>query len=251
MIPFFEWRVIHIGPIPIQVWGLFVALGFVGATLAGLRRAKRLGLATDRIWDLVFWFFVSAFVSARLFHVLFYDFAHYLARPFDAINPALPGYSVIGGLLGAAAAFVICVRRWKLDFLAYADLCMYALPLGLGIGRLGCFSIHDHPGTATSFFLGVRYPDGIVRHDHGLYLSLVGLAIFLVFSILGRKPRPAGFFLGWWLILDGSSRFLLDFLRVADARYGGLTPTQWVLPVTVGIGTYLAVRMRFGHTSHI
>jgi prolipoprotein diacylglyceryltransferase len=57
-----------------------------------------------------------------------------------------------------------------------------------------------------------------------LYLSLVVPVILL----LGRRARAPGFFLGTFVPLYMPVRFGLDFLRIADARYGGLTPAQWL-----------------------
>ena len=132
--------------------------------------------------------------------------------------------------------------------LAYADTLVWGLPWGIGIGRLGCFLIHDHPGLVTTFFLGVKYPDGLIRHDLGLYLSLIGFATGILFLILDRlfritsyKPRP-GFYLGLFLIIEGVSRFSLDFLRIADARYFHLTPTQFLSIPLFFAGLWLFIR---------
>lgn len=241
MIPWFELHVIPLGPVNIQVWGTLVASGFLAAIWLAARRAKKYGIPGEQMWSLAPWVLFSSFVFARIFHVLFYDFGWYLTHPLDAINPALPGYSMMGGVIGGVLAGALFIRKNKLDFWKMADLAAFALPLGTGIGRIGCFLIHDHPGTLTDFILGVRYPDG-VRHDHGFYLSLLGWAMLIVFFALDRKPRPAGFFAGWYLILDGSVRFFLDFYRINDIRYVGLTPTQWTLFVTVAAGIFILIR---------
>lgn len=241
MIPWFEFHAIPLGPIKLQVWGILVASGILVAFWVAARRAKRLGVIDPKhMWDFAAWAFVSAFVSARIFHVLFYDLQYYLQHPLDAINPALPGYSMMGGIIGGVLAGLCFAKKRKLPIWPMADLAGYALPIGIGIGRIGCFLIHDHPGTFTVFFLGVNYPDG-VRHDHGLYLSIQGWLIFGTFLLLGRKKRRDGFFAGWFLVLDGISRFFLDFLRAYDIRYAGLTPTQWLLVGTVVAGVAILV----------
>jgi phosphatidylglycerol:prolipoprotein diacylglycerol transferase len=150
----------------------------------------------------------------------------------------------MGGFLGAAAAGIIYLEKHRVNIFEYADVSVFGLPLGEAIGRLGCFLIHDHPGTPTDFFLGVRYPDGVVRHDHGLYLSLNGLVLFLVFLwLLKRKVHP-GTFVIIFLVWNGIARFILDFWRadqgaIIDARYWGMTPAQYASVVMVGVGIYL------------
>jgi len=135
---------------------------------------------------------------------------------------------MFGGFVGAAVAFFWYARRYALDWISYADALIWGLPLGCGIGRIGCFLIHDHPGTLTNFFLGVNYPDGTTRHDLGLYLSLIGFATGGAFLYLNRKPRAPGFWFGMYMLIEAVVRFGLDFLRVADVRYLGLTPTQYL-----------------------
>lgn len=238
MIPWIESHVISIGPIQLQTWGTFVAVGFLVGTWIAARRAR--GRVDPKyIWDMAFWIFIAALVGSRLFHVIFYDPVYYFAHPWDAIDPTKPGFAIIGGLLASAAVFLLFVRRRRLDFLAYADVLIWGVPWGCGIGRIGCFFIHDHPGTLSSFVLAVKYPDGYTRHDLGLYLSLVGFAIGLIFLALNRKQRVPGFFLGAFLILDGLSRLWLDFYRVGDIRYADLTPTQWLSMPLVAVGVWL------------
>lgn len=228
MIPWIASYTFQIGPVTFQTWGTLVALGFLVGTYIAYRRAKSKGLDAKHIPDIAFWIFVAAFIGARAFHVLFYDPSHYLAQPIDAINPMLPGYSMFGGFIGAAIAFFIFMRRYALDWIAYADAIIWGLPWGCGVGRIGCFLIHDHPGTLTNFVLGVKYSDGETRHDLGLYLSLIGFATGILFLWLNRKRREPGFWFGMYMIIEGLSRLVLDFYRIADVKYLGLTPTQYL-----------------------
>ena len=254
MIPYFASETYQLFGITFRTWGTLVALGYALGTYLAWRRAKTKGLDQNRILDLAFWILIAAFIGARLFHVLFYDPSYYFAHPLDAIDPRKPGYSMFGGLIGAALMFTGFVRKQELNFLTCADALVWGLPWGISIGRIGCFLIHDHPGLVTAFFLGVRYPDGLIRHDLGLYLSLIGFATGGLFLLVDRflrdtryAIRDTGLWLGIFMIIEGLTRFSLDFLRIADARYFGLTPTQWLsIPLAVG-GAWLffrAVRMK-------
>jgi len=239
MIPWIESHTFQIGFLTFQTWGTLVAMGYALGTFIAYRRAKEKGLDAERILDLSFWMFIGAFIGARLFHVFFYDPMHYLAQPIDAINPFLPGWSMFGGLLGGAAVFSLIVNKHKLDWMSYADVIMWGVPWGCGVGRIGCFLIHDHPGTLSNSLLAVKYPDGQSRHDLGLYLSLIGFATGILFLWLNRKPRAPGFWLGVYMIIEGLTRFTLDFLRIADKTYFGLTPTQYVAVPMFFIGAWL------------
>jgi phosphatidylglycerol:prolipoprotein diacylglycerol transferase len=220
------------------VWGLFVALGFLfGALMAG-RLARQRGENPAVVWDLVPWLMVAGLVGGRLGHVLLYDPQYFWVHPTEIPAVWQGGASVFGGLLAASAVAVWRLRAAQVDVWRYADVLAFGLPFGKWLGRLGCFLIHDHPGTATDFVLGVQYPDGTVRHDLGLYLSLNALALSCVFLWLSRKERPVGTYLGVFAVWYGVTRFLLDFLRVADTRYGALTPAQYfcLLLVAYGVG---------------
>ena len=244
MIPYFGSETYGFLGLTFRTWGTFVALGFIVATIIAWRRAKARGLNAKIITDLAFWLLLGGIVGARLFHVLFYEPAYYARHLWEILDLRQPGFAMFGGYLAAATAFLVYTRRKSLDVLAYADVVAWSLPWGIWLGRLGCFLIHDHPGTATNFFLGVRYPDGVVRHDLGLDLSLLGLATGLLFLILDRWPRSRGFWLGVFLLIEGLSRFLLDFLRAADARYFGLTPTQFLAVPLAVWGIYLLFKSK-------
>lgn len=242
MIPYFQFNIIHLGPIPLQVWGLLVALGIYAGAWASANMAKRRGQNAKLVWDVAFWAIIGAFVFGRLFHLI-YEPVYYLHFPLEIVKIWHGGLSVMGGFVGATIFSVIFLRKKQVDVFAYADTVIFGLPLGLFIGRIGCFLIHDHPGTLTDFALGVQYPDGI-RHDHGLYLSLNGLVLFLVFLLMARKKVSSGWFLIVFLIWYGIVRFFLDFLRatdgsIVDTRYAALTPAQYLALVMVVGGIFL------------
>ncbi len=249
MIPYFQFTVIHIGPIPIQVWGLCVALGILAATWVASRMARRRGQNPELIWDLCFWVIIGAFLFARLFE-FFYQPQLYLHDPLELIKVWHGGLSMMGGLFGAALFGITFLRKKKVDVLAYVDTAMFGLPLGIGIGRIGCFLIHDHPGTLTHFILGVKYHGG-VRHDLGLYLSINGFILFLLFLWLTRKDARVGTYLIVYLLWDGATRFFLDFLRASDlsgsdVRYFHLTPAQYFSVVMVGLGVWFWKKSKKG-----
>lgn len=237
MIPYFQFTTIHIGPIPIQVWGLMVAFGILAGTFAAGKMAEHRGQDTKLIWDLSFWVIVGAFLFAKLFMV-FYD---------PTTIFATSGFSIIGGFIGATLFGIIYLRKKHVDVYAYADTAIFGLPLGLFIGRIGCFLIHDHPGTLSDSILAVKFPDG-ARLDHGLLLSINGLLMFLVFLWLAKKKARTGTYLIVFLVWYGIVRFFLDFLRatdgpIVDARYFSLTPAQYAAVGMMIGGVVIARRL--------
>lgn len=244
MIPYFQFTTFNLGPVPIQVWGTLVAIGFIAGAMAAAKMAKSRGLLEQHVYDLTGWILIASMIGARLFVVLFYEPAYYLAHPLQAFAIWQGGMSVFGGFAGAVLAAVIYFRVKKIDPWKYSNALIFGLPLGLAIGRIGCFLIHDHPGTATHFFLSVKYPDGVSRHDLGLDESISCFLLFIVFLIMAKKKAPQEWYLPIFCFWYGLVRFLMDFLRTTDARYLGLTPAQYLSILLIGVGVWLVVRMR-------
>jgi phosphatidylglycerol:prolipoprotein diacylglycerol transferase len=122
------------------------------------------------------------------------------------------------------------------------------------VARLGCFSVHDHPGVLTSFPLAVQFPGG-ARHDLGLYDAIALAVISVVLYVVDRRGVLHDRLLALLALMYGTSRFFLDFLRArdlpySDARYFGLTPAQYgsIVLVLWGIAR-LAARRRVRDSS--
>jgi len=219
-------------PIYIHIFGLLVATGVFFGCYTTYRRATRLSLNIDLLFEFAFYVLLTAFLGSHIFHVIFYSPQEFLNNPLTLLNP-FGTQSSIGGFLSAFLGAIIWKWRRKLDYKFLADQTSFGMPVGWFFGRLGCFIVHDHPGKLTNFFLGVQnyhYPGLPIgtRHDLGLYEMLWSLLTFIMFLFLDRKPRPAGFFTVMFFTFFAICRFFLDFIREIDQAYLGLTAAQWV-----------------------
>jgi phosphatidylglycerol:prolipoprotein diacylglycerol transferase len=236
MIPYFELHFFHIGNLIIQIWGVFVALGIIVATIFFLKLVKEYCLSKEVTTDLIFWLLLGGIIGSRIFFVLFYEPAYFLINPLVALEIWNGGASSVGGLVGAFMGGLLFIKKRGFSFaeiLPYFDLASISLWLGWGIGRLGCFLIHDHPGKLSDFFLAVNFPNG-ARHDLGFYDALLAFVIFIGYYIYRKKLLniKIGFVFYSSFAIYGLVRFWLDFLRArdlvnADARYFSFTPAQW------------------------
>ena len=156
-----------------------------------------------------------------------------------AIGASMSSY---GGLGGGALGALLYGRRHRLSLRAYGDALTVGWLAGWFFGRLGCALTHDHPGLATDFVLAVQFPDG-PRHDLGWYEWLYTICLNLLVLAIWRRPLPAGTLMGLVSSGYGAGRFGLDFLRVGDARYSGLTPAQYGSIVLLLVGMWVLVTL--------
>ncbi len=246
MIPYIALTTFSLGPVTLQVWGILVAIGFFVGTCAAAWLAKRREKNASLVYDIAPWLAGVSMLGARVWHVVFYDPAYFIAHPEKIIAVWEGGMSVFGGFFACIVFGIVYLKRKNVDVHAYADVLVFGLPFGKIFGRIGCFLIHDHPGTLTDFALGVEYPHGEVRHDLGLYLAINAVLMSAVFWWLAKRGAKQGTFITLFLIWYGTARFFLDFLRVIDTRIAGLTPGQYfaMLFVCGGIAYGLWIKHR-------
>lgn len=253
--PFFSWIKFGVGPLTVNVWGLMVALGVLVAFLIARHEARRRGLKGSLIEDVAFWVVLGGVLGARVFFVAneFYLFRDDLLSVFYVWHGGLAWF---GGLMGGAIGLTVALRHRRKQLLPIADVLAFSLPAGIFFGRLGCFFIHDHLGKTTNCpVCGAVVTDlGPVRFDLGLYLSLNGALLFLVFLWLRHlKPqRFEGAYLSLYMMWTGASRFVLDFLRTTiqdspltgDPHWLGLTPSQYFSVVLFAAGIIVWNRLK-------
>jgi phosphatidylglycerol:prolipoprotein diacylglycerol transferase len=236
LIPYLEPPVLRIGPATIQLFGVFAALGVLVAVRVASRAAATQGLDGRIPKDFAIWGVASGIVSGHLVHLLAYH-PEELADPWRILR-VWEGLSSYGGLLGGALAAILWFPLHRVRLADYGDALALGMAPGWAVARVGCFVVHDHPGTRTGFPLGVRFPGG-ARHDLGLYEALLLGVIAVTLWLLRRRGAMRGRLLAVLGLLYAPSRFLLDFLRArdlpyVDARHLGLTPAQYASVAVVG-----------------
>jgi phosphatidylglycerol:prolipoprotein diacylglycerol transferase len=157
------------------------------------------------------------------------------------------GFTWYGGLVAGTVAALVMVRRLGLPLGTVAGAIAAPLSVAYAIGRLGCLIAGDGTyGRPTSLPWGMRFPNGVVAtdiavHPTPLYEALAALLIAVVLWRLGRRiPGPVVF--GWYLLLSGVARFLVEFLRTNTAAVLGLTQPQVWTAASVLVGVALIAR---------
>lgn len=242
MVPYVPEPVLTLGPVSISAYAILVCIAIVVGMELVVRRAPRCGITRESASSLVGWTILWGFVGAHVFEVLAYQPQLLREDPLEILR-IWTRWSSFGGIVtGIVAALVVMRRRGmsSLERLRFLDLVAFAFPFAWLFGRAGCALRHDHLGVGSVHWLAVSFPDG-ARFDLGLLELLYTLPVAALFAWLGRRERPAGFFVGLFFVLYGPMRFFLDTLRTGDARYLGWTPAQYLCLLTTLGGSALLV----------
>ncbi|QDT17888.1 prolipoprotein diacylglyceryl transferase [Alienimonas californiensis] len=264
--------------VPVFGYGVMIFCGFAAAGWTGLRRARRAGLPDGLVYDLTFWAFAAGIGGARLNYLLrFHDrvFAapegrslSLLEAAYRAVNLTDGGLVLLGGVVGAALAFTLVCRRWKVSALLVADVAIPSAFLGLAFGRIGCLMYGCCWGDRCELPWAIHFPEGGVTyealvgrgflspdaprtyglHPTQLYSSFNALVLSaLTAAYFPRRPRN-GAVLALALLTYPPARATLEALRGDDTGFldTGLTHAQTVAIILFALGVLLAAWLTWG-----
>ena len=233
-------------------------------------------MTPKQIEDLLTWIIVGIILGGRLGYVLFYQHdGYYRANPIEILQVWQWGMAFHGGLLGVVIASWIYATVQKIPRLSAADLIVFAIPVGLFLGRLSNFINAELWGRETAAPWGVIFPGdaaqtcanaaygACARHPSQLYeAALEGLllGVFLMWMVWrrGTFKRP-GLVCGTFLAGYGAARFVVEFVRQPDAQFVsagnplglawhlggfGLTMGQLLSLPMILLGLWLVLRAR-------
>jgi phosphatidylglycerol---prolipoprotein diacylglyceryl transferase len=248
---------LHVGPIPIHLFGLMLAVAFLAAGHVLGREFGRKGYDEELASTAVLWCAAGSLVGARLWLVV-EDWPAFVRDPVGLLFTG-SGFVFYGGLVGGAVAMTLFFRRHDIPWWRGADAVAPALVLGQALGRIGCQLSGDGDwGTVTTVPWGMAYPHavvgwphppGVVVHPTPVYESLAYLAIFVLLWRWRRTPQPDGAIFCWYLVLASGARFLVEFVRINPVVTAGLTAAQITSLVLVSFGTVRLVGQRRWRTA--
>src|SRR6476661_7992316 len=208
---------------PINTYGVFLALAFLGAIFVTVKLAGRDGLPKERIYDLCLWLLLSSLVGSKLLMLLTESEYRQNPKLLFSLDFLRSGGVFYGGLIGALLAGYFLMRRWKLPWWKTADACAPGIALGNFFGRQGCFSAGCCWGKPTTLPLGVQFTEAgheitgvpIDAHLHPtqLYESFSMLIVFFFLLWLHKHRRFSGQVILLYAVLYSIIRFLIEFLR--------------------------------------
>jgi phosphatidylglycerol:prolipoprotein diacylglycerol transferase len=212
---------------------LFLA-GFVLSFVILKNRFKTAHLELYLLEKLTIYVVVGTLVGARLGHCLFYDWAYYSKHISEIFLPfqfsptfRLTGYQGLashGGGIGIFIALFLYNYRYKtqVNLLWIMDQLALVVPLAgccIRLGNLMNSEIIGRPTQVNWAFIFVQ-DDNVPRHPGQLYEALAYLSIFIVINLVARyRPSKNGFFLGMFLVMVFTARFLLEGLKADQEEF--------------------------------
>ena len=262
------------GHFTIASYGFMIMCGFLLTLFLAQRRAKRLGLDPNAIFDVAIAMLIGGIVGARLFYVV-YDWPTFRDNPLEVFRIDKGGLIFFGGAAGGIALLLAGLSRKNLPMRRSLDLIISLVPLAHAFGRIGCFLNGCCFGAVTRSWAGVRFPKvldpgsqavagspvfvshvnrGLVAdsaewslpvHPTQLYAVGYNLVIFTIVSYMLLRRRREGDVAWTYLGLYSVARFLNEFVRDDQAPVLlGLTIAQLICIPALVLSVVVLVRSR-------
>ena len=241
----FNWLV----PTPAFMYALAMLIGL----LIFVKRSKSRKLSSYHALGAAIFAMIGGLIGARLFYLLLH-FDRLISNPlilFDVRGGTASWGAYVGGGLAFWLYFVIRRQPFKL----YADVLGSCLGLGPFIGRWSCFLNGCCFGKLSSVPWAIIYPHGshafaaharqglvdplalssLPVHPLPIYLSINGLALFLLFSWLWKQNKLQASVLFWlYWVIYAFTRFFWEYLRdVRDAGSTGIFSLPQVMTISI------------------
>jgi len=229
----------------LKTFGLCFGIAFLVSGAITTRRLKELGRPPDWAYEMVFAALLGGLIGARGYWLL----GHTDELADDVLGSVFGGSGLVfyGGLVGGAVGVALWARRRGVLNLELLDLCAPGLAMGYAVGRIGCQISGDGDyGSPTDLPWGMAYPDGIVPttevvHPTPIYETLsMALAAWALWR--ARDAFRPGVLFACYLVLAGTERLLVEFVRRNEPVLAGLTEAQFASLVMLIAGVVWLTR---------
>ncbi len=226
----------EIGPIKIYAYGFMLVVAFYSCYFLLAKDLKRLGHDTELASSIIMAAAIGGIAGSKIYYLI-ENFSRTIQDPIGMIFSG-SGLVFLGGLIGGTLGVTIVLRKRKLHWLTFADVVAPLLILGYAIGRVGCFLVGDDYGIPSRLPWAMNFEKGLPSttthsfeayypwvdisgwtagpltvHPTQMYETILGL---LIFAFLWKKRTSivrAGSLFFMYLILAGTERFMVEFLR--------------------------------------
>ena len=186
-------NIVHLGPVPLHMYGLMLAIGILVAVRVAEVRWVRRGHSAKEFSDIVIWVVVAGVIGARVYHVIT-DYQLFTDDWLKAFKIWEGGLGIWGAVIGGAIAAVILTRRRHLDLGDLLDCIAPGLALRSGdrpVGQLvqpGAVRRADDAAVGRSRSIRRTDPHGYTQYAtfqptflyESLYCLALGLALIWI-----------------------------------------------------------------------
>lgn len=241
-------------------YGILIAAGVILGFIYAMKRARKVGLISDNVFDIAFVSIIVGFIGARAYFCLFYNLMnpdaenkYDLITMFTKIHDG--GLAIYGGIIFGVITGIIMSKIKKTPFLPILDVAAPAFLIGQAIGRWGNFINQECYGAPTAGNLpwgmtGTKIAlDPIVIEASGqsvtktdilvhpcfLYESLWCIVGFLLIHFIGNKIRTFdGELFLYYVFWYGAGRGWIEGLRT-DSLYAGSLKVSQVIAIASAV----------------
>ena len=241
-------QILNLGFLDIRWYGVIYALGFLlmfftFPLMLKLRPVKN--FYKKDVSDYITYVIVGVVLGARLFIILIYDPPYYFSNPSHMFAFWEGGMSFHGGLLGAIIATYLFAKKRNIKFWEIADMASVHASLSLFLGRIANFINSELYGTITDVPWCVKFKNAEgCRHPSQLYESAKNLLSFAILLFLHKRPHKSGFIFSMFILLYGTLRFLIEFVRFSPVHPLGLSIGQWLCIPMIIAGGIMVFKLR-------
>lgn len=234
-----EWnppRVLNLGPLGLNLYGLIIACGLLLAVVYGCRRCKQFGFKEDDILDGVLWVTPFAILCARAYYCIF-SWEHYAADPISVLYIWKGGLAIYGGVLGAVIGVAVFTRIKRIKLPALFDLVSLGFMIGQSVGRWGNFFNREAFGAETDSFLRMGLYNTISEsfeyyHPTFLYESVWNAVGFVLLHFLSKHRKYDGQIALGYVAWYGLGRTVIEGLRTDSLMWGDFRVSQILAAVS-------------------
>jgi phosphatidylglycerol---prolipoprotein diacylglyceryl transferase len=191
-IPSPDSGVLHLGPVPLHMYGLMIAIGVLVAVKVAEVRWVRRGHPAKQLSDVVVWVVIAGVIGARAYHVIT-DYQLFEDDPLKAFQIWEGGLGIWGAVIGGAIALIVLARTRHLDLGDLMDCIAPGLLFAQAIGRWGNWFNQELFGAPSTLpwaleISPAKRPDGYLQYAtfqptflyESLYCAALGVALIWI-----------------------------------------------------------------------
>ena len=254
---------LEIGRFKLPSYGVVYLIAFlVGITVLAQYIARVSGRSFGEMFDVAFQTAIAGEIGAHLTFVVV-EWERVFGGQVSWWRLVLSGRVVLGGIITGILFLAWRVHRLRLPAVACLDGGGVGVALAMAIGRIGCLLSGCCYGAPTDAAWGIVFRDPqaaawngtplhVPLHPTQILLFVVSLAVYFFLRFNFERRRFVGETISWFLLLQGLTRFAIEFLR--DDPRGtslGLATSQWIGLAMAAYGVAWLVRGKTGRCGSI